>query len=112
MAPGIAELKGPSVQRSSVMDGCPISRVVCAREVGKLLEALLPARIIEGTMKYWEKFKSFKESGECVELQFMAAAAQRRFAVSNPWGDTKPYEVGIEHRRQMSARAKPGPRER
>jgi hypothetical protein len=48
-------------------------------------------------MKYWEKFKSFKERGEWVELQFMAAAAQRRFAVSKPWGDTKPYDVGIEH---------------
>jgi len=47
--------------------------------------------------KYWEKFKSFKERGEWVELQFMAAAAQRRFAVSKPWGDTKPYDVGIEH---------------
>jgi hypothetical protein len=48
-------------------------------------------------MKYWEKFKSHKERGEWVELQFMAAAAQRRFAVSKPWGDTKPYDVGIEH---------------
>jgi hypothetical protein len=38
--------------------------------------------------KYWEKFSSFKERGEWVELQFMAAAAQRRFAVSKPWGDT------------------------
>ena len=47
--------------------------------------------------KYWEKFKSFKERGEWVELQFMAAAAQRRFAVSKPWGDTKAYDVGIEH---------------
>ncbi len=54
-------------------------------------------QIIEGTMKYWERFKSFKERGEWVELQFMAAAAQRRFAVSKPWGDTKPYDVGIEH---------------
>lgn len=46
--------------------------------------------------KYWEKFRSFKERGEWVELQFMAAAAQRRFAVSKPWGDTLAYDVGIE----------------
>jgi hypothetical protein len=26
-------------------------------------------------MKYWERFKSFKERGEWVELQFMAEAA-------------------------------------
>jgi hypothetical protein len=51
----------------------------------------------EGTMKYWKKFKSHKERGEWVELQFMAAAAQRCFAVRKPWGDTKPYDVGIEH---------------
>jgi len=48
-------------------------------------------------MKYWEKFKSFKERGEWVELQSMAAAAQRCFTVSKPWGDTKPYDAGIEH---------------
>ncbi len=47
--------------------------------------------------KYWEKFKTFKERGEWVELQFMAAAAQRCFTVSKPWGDAKPYDVGIEH---------------
>jgi len=49
-------------------------------------------------MKFWERFTSMKERGEWVELQFMAAAAQRRFAVSKPWGDTKPYDVGIEHK--------------
>lgn len=46
--------------------------------------------------KYWEKFRSFKERGEWVELQFMAAAAQRRFAVSKPWGDMQAYDVGVE----------------
>ena len=49
------------------------------------------------SMKYWENFRSFKERGEWVELQFMAAAAQRCFAVSKPWGDTLAYDVGIEH---------------
>src|SRR6266702_7016689 len=45
----------------------------------------------------WERFSNFKERGEWVELQFMAQAAQRRFAVSKPWGDTRAYDVGIEH---------------
>ncbi len=49
-------------------------------------------------VKFWEKFRTFKERGEWVELQFMAAAAKRRFAVSKPWGDTQPYDVGIEHK--------------
>jgi hypothetical protein len=48
-------------------------------------------------MKYWERFTSFKERGEWVELQFMAAAAQRCFAVSKPWGDVRAYDVGVEH---------------
>jgi hypothetical protein len=48
-------------------------------------------------MKFWQRFTSMKERGEWVELQFMAAAAQRRFAVSKPWGDTRSYDVGIEH---------------
>jgi len=48
-------------------------------------------------MKYWERFVNFKQRGEWVELQFMAQAAQRRFAVSKPWGDTQAYDVGIEH---------------
>ena len=47
-------------------------------------------------MHYWERFASMKERGEWVELLFMTAAAQRRFAVSKPWGDTRPYDVGIE----------------
>lgn len=48
-------------------------------------------------MKYWERFRTFKQRGEWVELQFMAAAAQHRFAVSKPWGDMRPYDVGIEY---------------
>jgi hypothetical protein len=48
-------------------------------------------------MKYWQKFTSFKERGEWVELKFMAEAAQRHFTVSKPWGDTRAYDVGIEH---------------
>jgi len=45
----------------------------------------------------WDLFKNFKQRGEWVELQFMAKAAQRRFAISKPWGDTQAYDVGIEH---------------
>jgi hypothetical protein len=48
-------------------------------------------------MKHWERFKSFKERGEWVELQFMAQAALRRFAVCKPWGEMRPYDVGIAH---------------
>jgi len=47
-------------------------------------------------MKYWERFKNFKQRGEWVELQFMAQAAKRCFAVTKPWGDTRAYDVGIE----------------
>src|SRR6202451_1990632 len=48
-------------------------------------------------MKYWERFRNYKERGEWVELQFMAQAAKRRFDISRPWGDTRSYDVGIEH---------------
>ena len=48
-------------------------------------------------MKYWERFKSMKQRGEWVELQFMAQAAKHRFAVCKPWGDSRAYDVGIEH---------------
>ncbi|HEY3975586.1 MAG TPA: group I intron-associated PD-(D/E)XK endonuclease [Candidatus Sulfotelmatobacter sp.] len=48
-------------------------------------------------MKYWERFTSYKQRGEWVELQFMAQAAKRLFDVSKPWGDTRAYDVGIEH---------------
>jgi|SRR5579859_1306395 len=50
----------------------------------------------EGLMHYWERFTSFKQRGEWVERQFMAAAAKRRFSVSKPWGETRAYDVGIE----------------
>jgi PD-(D/E)XK endonuclease len=48
-------------------------------------------------MKAWERFGTYKERGEWVELQFMAQAARRRFAVCTPWGETRAYDVGIEH---------------
>src|ERR1700722_20385953 len=49
-------------------------------------------------MKFWQRFTSHKQRGEWVELQFMAQAARRGFAVSKPWGETRSYDVGIEHR--------------
>lgn len=48
-------------------------------------------------MHYWQRFRSFKERGEWVELRFMEEAAKRRFAVSKPWGDMQAYDVGVEH---------------
>jgi PD-(D/E)XK endonuclease len=45
----------------------------------------------------WDRFSNFKQRGEWVELQFMAQAARRRFAISRPWGETQAYDVGIEH---------------
>jgi hypothetical protein len=45
----------------------------------------------------WDRFSNFKQRGEWVELEFMAQAAQRCFAISKPWGDTQSYDVGIEH---------------
>ena len=52
-------------------------------------------------MKYWEHFKTYKQRGEWVELQFMAQAAKHRFYISVPWGGMRPYDVGIEHRQNF-----------
>jgi hypothetical protein len=48
-------------------------------------------------MHHWQRFRTFKQRGEWVELQFMAQAALRGFSVSKPWGDCSAYDVGIEH---------------
>jgi hypothetical protein len=48
-------------------------------------------------MHHWQHFKTPKERGEWVELRFMAAAAERGLSILKPWGDTRPYDVGIEH---------------
>lgn len=44
-------------------------------------------------------FRTFKERGEWVELQFMAQALRKGFRVSKPWGDSASYDVGVEHDR-------------
>jgi hypothetical protein len=49
-------------------------------------------------MKRWEKFRTYKARGEWVELLFMAAAALHGYHVLKPWGDSLPYDVGVEHR--------------
>ena len=41
-------------------------------------------------------FRTFKEGGEWVELQFMARAVRKGFKVSKPWGDSSAYDVGVE----------------
>jgi len=46
-------------------------------------------------------FRTFKERGEWVELQFMAWALRKGFKVSKPWGDSSSYDVGVEHGRQF-----------
>ena len=48
-------------------------------------------------MKFWQCFTTRKQQGEWVELQFMAQAASRRFAVCKPWADMGPYDIGIEY---------------
>jgi hypothetical protein len=47
-------------------------------------------------MKGKTGFATYKRRGEWVELLFMARAAQRRFNVSKPWGDSARYDVSVE----------------
>jgi hypothetical protein len=42
-------------------------------------------------------FRTFKERGEWVELLFMAWAVSKGLKVLKPWGDSAPYDVGIEY---------------
>jgi PD-(D/E)XK endonuclease len=51
-------------------------------------------------MKDWERFRTFKERGEWVELQFMAAASHG-YRVLKPWGDSLEYDVAVEHSGDM-----------
>jgi hypothetical protein len=50
-----------------------------------------------GNKNDWENFKTFKQRGEWVELQFMAAASLRGYRVLKPWGDCPEYDVATEH---------------
>jgi len=44
------------------------------------------------------RFRTYKQRGEWVELKFMSEAAARGYAVLKPWGDSFPYDVGIDHK--------------
>ena len=52
-------------------------------------------------MKDWESFRTFKERGEWVELQFMADAASHGYHVLKPCGDSLEYDVAVEHNSDM-----------
>lgn len=45
--------------------------------------------------KFWQQFETYVQRSAWVELEFMAEAAKRRFAVSRPWG-VLPHDVGVE----------------
>jgi len=47
-------------------------------------------------MQRWEQFKSFKQRGEWVELEFMAQAALHGYSVLKPHGDSLKYDVVID----------------
>jgi hypothetical protein len=47
------------------------------------------------------KFATFKERGEWVELKFMAAAVERGLRVLKPWGDSRAYDVGLDHKSKL-----------
>jgi hypothetical protein len=59
-----------------------------------LAEKLLESRLL--TAKQGAAIKSHKERGEWAELQFMARATGMGFGVAKPWGESRPYDVGIE----------------
>jgi len=67
--------------------------------------AFLRLEITTESMDYWKQFKSFKQRGEGVELRFMAAAAERGFCVLKALGETRPYDIGIDHGPNFPARA-------
>src|SRR5580704_1956894 len=48
-----------------------------------------------------QHFRTYKQRGEWVELRFMAEAASRGYPVLKPWGDSFPYDVGIDHQDGM-----------
>jgi hypothetical protein len=47
-------------------------------------------------MKRWGNFRTVKQLGEWVELQFMAVAASHGYHVLKPWGESLAYDVGID----------------
>jgi hypothetical protein len=62
---------------------------------GQWAASLLAAKLL--TARQGAAIKSHKERGEWAELQFMARATGLGLGVSKPWGESRPYDVGIEH---------------
>jgi hypothetical protein len=56
----------------------------------------ITGRTCGGEMQRWDLFKSFKQRGEWVELQFMAQAASHGLSVLKPHGDSLQYDVVID----------------
>jgi len=52
-------------------------------------------------IQQWQHFHTFKQRGEWVELQFMAAASLRGYRVLKPWGDSLEYDLCVEHHSQF-----------
>jgi len=42
------------------------------------------------------QFQNAKERGEWAEARFLARAAEQRFRVAKPWGDSAPYDLMVE----------------
>ncbi len=47
-------------------------------------------------------FKTLKDRGHWVEMQFMARASAHGLIVSKPWGDTCRYDFIVEHKGRFS----------
>jgi len=48
-------------------------------------------------MGLWvNQFMNSAERGEWAEIRFLARAAEQRFRVSKPWGNTAPYDLMVE----------------
>jgi hypothetical protein len=47
-------------------------------------------------MERWQKFRTFKQRGEWVELEFLAQASLRGYHVLKPWGDSLAYDVSTD----------------
>jgi len=47
-------------------------------------------------MQRWQRFHTFKQRGEWVELEFMAQAALHGYHVLKPCGDSLQYDVALE----------------
>jgi hypothetical protein len=52
---------------------------------------------MRSAMGLWgRRFRNTAEQGEWAEIRFVARAAEQRFRVSKPWGNTAPYDLMVE----------------